>query len=199
MPNPDSIRLILEVIEANPSVSQRALATRLGVSLGTVNQLVRGLVGQRWLRPVPARGRRSQLTVTPEGRVARDRMWREHMESALIVYGSVRDRICRGLRACSAAAPAGGFPAVVLYGVGDIARMAFACAADSGVRLVGFVDDSPIDSFLGLPVCPPDELKTLALDGRTFDWLVVTTLVDQDAVRGRLQAVGFPLERVNWL
>ena len=65
--------------------------------------------------------------------------------------------------------------------------------------LVGFVDDSPIDSFLGLPVCPPDELKTLALDGRTFDWLVVTTLVDQDAVRGRLQAVGFPLERVNWL
>jgi len=199
MPNPDSIRLILEVVDANPSVSQRALATRLGVSLGTVNQLVRGLVGQRWLRPVPARGRRSQLTVTPEGRVARDRMWREHMESALIVYGSVRDRICRGLRACSAAASSSGaYPSVVLYGVGDIARMAFACAADSGVRLVGFVDDSPIESFLGLPVCAPDDLKAMALDGCTFDWLLVATL-DQDEVRGRLQEIGFPLERVNWL
>jgi hypothetical protein len=39
----------------------------------------------------------------------------------------------------------------------------------------------------------------MALDGRRFDWLVVASLVNQEAVRVRLETVGFPLERVTWL
>jgi DNA-binding MarR family transcriptional regulator len=198
----DAIRRLLEEVDGDPTLSQRALAVRLGVSVGSVNQLLRRLVRERWLRRVPFEGRRIRYVVSAEGAAARDRMWREHLDSALALYGAVRDRVRSRLEACATHAGRrdGRFqPAVVLYGVGDVAQIAFACAADLGVPLVGFVDESPRDSFLGLPVRAPGEVKAMALDGQSFDWLFVATLVNQDAIRERLAAIGFPLERVSWL
>jgi hypothetical protein len=88
---------------------------------------------------------------------------------------------------------------VVLYGVGDVAQIAFACAADVGVQLIGFADETPRESFLGLPVRAPADLTGMALDGRSFDWLIVASLVTHDVIRDRLEAAGFPLDRVSWL
>ena len=201
-PHADAIRRLLEEVEMDPTLSQRALAFRLGVSIGSVNHLLRRLVRQRWLRRVPAAGRRVCHVISAEGTAARDRLWREHAESALALYGTVRDRVRRRLEACATdprRCNRAFLPSVALYGVGDVAQIAFACAAELGVPLVGFVDDSPRESFLGLPVRAPGDLKSMALDGHAFDWLLVATLVNQDVIRARLEEVGFPLERVSWL
>jgi DNA-binding MarR family transcriptional regulator len=196
----DTTRRLLDELESDPALSQRALARRLGVSLGLINQLLRGLIRERWLRHVRGTDRRVQYVVTSDGLAARDQMWRAHLQSALALYGTVRDRVRRGLEACATDPSDGdGASSVVLYGVGDVAQIAFACAADLGVQLVGFVDDCPRESFLGLPVHAPSALTTMALAGQTFDWLVVATLVNHEAIRGRLEEVGFPLERVSWL
>ena len=88
---------------------------------------------------------------------------------------------------------------MVLYGIGEVAQIAFACAAELGVQLIGFVDDVPRDSFLGLPVRAPSHVTSMALDGQAFDWLLVATLANHEIIRGRLEELGFPLERVSWL
>jgi hypothetical protein len=138
--------------------------------------------------------------LTPQGIEARERLSRDRLHRALDSYGTVRDRIRQRIKDCANHGSAGTPPtAVVLYGVGDAAQIAFACAADVGVELVGFADDTRRESFLGLPVRAPSELTAMALDGRTFDWLIVTSLVNYDAIRRRLETVGFPLERVTWL
>jgi len=199
--NTDATWRLLKEVETDPTVSQRALALRLGVSLGAVNQLLRRLVRQRWLRRVPAPGQRVRYVISAEGAAAHERMAREHLESALAHYAAIRDRVRRRLEAC-AAQPHDrdqSFPAVVLYGVGDMARIAFACAAELGVELVGFVDEDSGDSFLGLPVHAPSALTPMTLAGRSFDWLLVASLADQEMIRGRLADVGFPLDRVSWL
>ena len=90
-------------------------------------------------------------------------------------------------------------PAVVLYGTGDVAQIVFSCAAELGMPVVGFVDDPPQETYLGLPVLAPVHLTSMSLNGKTFDWLLVATLTEQDAASERLVDIGFPLERVRWL
>jgi DNA-binding MarR family transcriptional regulator len=200
--NNDFVRRILEELDAGGELSQRTLANRLGIALGRANQLIRSLIGQGWLRGLPAEGHRIRYVVTPEGAAARARMSREHLGRALASYGTAHDRVRERLEACTTNRAAGGSsfrPAVALYGTGEAARIAFACAAELGVQLVGFIDENPRESFLGLPVRAPSHLTSMALDGRAFDWLLVATLADQDAIRGRLLELGFPLDRVSWL
>jgi hypothetical protein len=139
--------------------------------------------------------------VTDAGAEARVRMSREFLSRSVASFVTARDRI----RECLAAltpllAPNGGPPpAVVLCGIGDVAQIAFACAIEAGVRLVGFVDDGPRDSFLGLPVRAWTDLTPVALDGRPFDWLLIGSLSDDEGIRTRLQEMRFPLDRVSWL
>jgi DNA-binding MarR family transcriptional regulator len=200
--NQDHIRRILEELDAGGELSQRALATRLGISLGGANQLLRSLITADWVRGVPGTGHRVRYVVTPAGVAARARMSREHLGRALASWGTLRDRVRKRLEACTTERgnAEGPFrPAVVLYGIGEVAQIAFACAAELGVQLIGFVDDVPRDSFLGLPVRAPSHVTSMALDGQAFDWLLVATLADHEIIRGRLEELGFPLERVSWL
>lgn len=201
-PNSDAFRQLLEALDGDPPPSQRTLARRLGVSLGCVNQLVRRLIAQEWIRAVPLGAHRMRYVITEEGMRARDRLVREHLVNALASYGAVRDQIRRRLADCAREIDGGDGtppPAVVLYGLGDVAQIAFACAADLGVQLLGFADETPRDTFLGLPVRAPRDLAEMALDGRAFDRLLVASLASPETIRGRLEEAGFPLERVSWL
>jgi DNA-binding MarR family transcriptional regulator len=198
----DHIRRILEELDAGGELSQRVLASRLGIALGRVNQLLRILIEKEWVSGCRGPGHRVRYLVTPEGEDARARMSREQLGRALVSYGTVRDRVRDRLAACGMKAADGEAsmpPAVVLYGTGEVAQIVFACAADLGVTLVGFVDDSPRESYLGLPVLVPSHLTSMSLNGRAFEWLFVASLTDQDAIRDRLLDLGFPLERVRWL
>lgn len=194
------LRRILEELDKGGEVSQRRLAVRLGIALGRVNRLMRVLAQAQWVRSARDADGRVRYAVTPDGARARARLVREHLASALFSYGSVRDRIRDGLAACrpNGADPASG-PAVALYGIGEVAPIVFACAAELGMPLIGFLDETPRDSYLGLPVRPPDDLSSMSLGGRAFDWLLVAPLTEHDDVRARLTDLGFPLERVRWL
>ena len=197
----DQLRRILEELEAGGELSQRRLASRLGIALGLVNRLLRVLMQKQWVQGARGADRRIRYVVTPEGAAALARMAREHLRHALVSYGAVRDRVRDGLAACrphDAGTPSRP-PALALYGTGAVAQIAFACAAELGVPLIGFVDDTPRDSYLGLPVLPAGDLTSMTLNGRTFDWLLVATFTEQEAVRERLMDLGFPLERVRWL
>jgi DNA-binding MarR family transcriptional regulator len=198
--NHDHFRRILDEVERGGELSQRALATILGVSLGRANQLLRTLIDRQWVRGVPGSAHRVHYVLTADGEAARAQLSREHLDRALAVSGTVRARVRQRLEACTIDRCNGdGAPTLVLYGVGEAAQIAFACAAELGLQLVGFIDDVPRESFLGLPVRGPSALTPMALDGIAFDWLLVASVVNQEAIRTRLEEVGFPLDRVSWL
>jgi DNA-binding MarR family transcriptional regulator len=195
---------MLEALEAGSELSQRALAQRLGIALGHANQLLRVLVDRQWVSATPGPRHRVRYVVTSAGAQAHAEMTRDHLHRAVAHYGTVRDRIRERLlsvrtdpahRNGESSAP----PTVVLYGAGDVAEIAFTCAVEAGVRLVGVVDDARSDSFLGLPVRSSTDLKSLVLDGQPFDWLFVASLSDHHGIRTRLHEIGFPLDRVTWL
>ena len=48
--NEDVSYKLLKLIEANPNISQRELANKMGVSLGKVNYCLKGLMDKGWLK-----------------------------------------------------------------------------------------------------------------------------------------------------
>ena len=64
---------LLKLLESQPSLSQRALARRLGVSLGKVNYCIRALADAGMIRPEPdaGLGRPLRYRVTARGCEAR--------------------------------------------------------------------------------------------------------------------------------
>ena len=198
----EPIRRILDELAGGGELSQRVLAARLGIALGRVNQLLKFLIEEQWVRGGRGPGQRMRYVVTPDGTRARARLSREELRRALASFATVRARVRAGLAACSAggsSTTASMPPAVVLYGTGDVAQIVFSCAAELGMPVVGFVDDTPQDTYLGLPVLAPVHLTSMSLNGKTFDWLLVATLTEQEAASERLVDIGFPLERVRWL
>jgi DNA-binding MarR family transcriptional regulator len=198
--NSDHIRRILETLDSESALTQRALAGRLGIALGSANQLLRQLIARQWISGARGAGPAVRYIVTDAGRDALARMTRENLRRALVSYSAVHARVRGALAACQSMPREGdGTASVVMYGTGQVAQIAFACAADLGVTLVGFVEDEPRPSFLGLPVRSPSEVRSMVLDGRPFDWLLVASFGEDDGIRGRLEALQFPLERVSWL
>jgi EPS-associated MarR family transcriptional regulator len=49
-PNDETRYQLIKLIEENPSISQRELADRLGVSLGKVNYCLRALINVGWVK-----------------------------------------------------------------------------------------------------------------------------------------------------
>jgi DNA-binding MarR family transcriptional regulator len=200
--NSDHIRGIIEALETESTLTQRALALRLGIALGSINQLLRQLITRGWIRGVRAGGPHIRYVVTAGGREGLARMTRENLRRALVSYNTVHERIRHAIEACQSSlhdSNRDGTASLAMYGTGQVAQIAFACAADVGVTLVGFVDDEPRSSFLGLPVRSPGEVRCMVLAGRSFDWLLVASFEESEGIRRRLEALQFPLERVSWL
>jgi DNA-binding MarR family transcriptional regulator len=200
--NPDHIRHILEALATESAQTQRALAGRLGIALGSTNHLLRQLIARECIRGVRGPGSSVRYIVTPQGQEALAGMTRESLSRALVSYRTVLTRVRRALAACQSRprqGAAGGTASIVVYGTGEVAQIAFVCAADLGVDLIGFVDDEPRPSFLGLPVRAPSEVRSMVLGDRAFDWLLVASFGADAAITRRLAALQFPLERVSWL
>jgi len=196
--NPDHLLGVFEALDGETGVSQRALARRLGIALGTANQLLRRMRARRWIDGVRGAGPRIRYVVTADGHAARTRMTHDHLRRALASYGAVHARVRAALSSCIAESRPSR-PSIVIYGTGAIAQIAFACAADLGVRLAGFVDDEARGSFLGLPVRSPSDVRALTFDGRPFDWLLVASFGEDAGIRRRLESWPIRLECVRWL
>lgn len=92
---------ILKIVDAEPDISQRQLATRLGVSLGKANFLIRSLLGKGLLKARGFRHAQNKLQyaylLTPKGIAAKVRLTRHFLVRKEAEYESLQKEI-RALR-----------------------------------------------------------------------------------------------------
>lgn len=88
---------LLKTLASNPSVSQRALAQRLGVSLGKVNYCLNALVDKGCLKVDNFRNHDNKLAyaylLTPRGIEQKTRMTVEFLQIKMHEYESLRHEI----------------------------------------------------------------------------------------------------------
>jgi len=185
-------------------VSQRSLSRDLGIALGLTNLLIRRLVRRGWVRVIRIKPNRVRYLLTPAGLAEKARMSRNALQDSMRFYTEARDRISQRFDQlstdCQGELEGNGQKRIVFFGAGEVAEIGYICLQGTDLRLVGVVDDKPRKArFFDLPVRDAGELRARDVGGVGFERLVVMSFGRLEEIREKLEAVGFPHERVFWI
>jgi DNA-binding MarR family transcriptional regulator len=140
---------LLDAVDANASISQRSLASELGIALGLANAYVRRCIRRGLLKVRQAPANRYAYYLTPKGFAEKSRLTANFLSNSFEFYRVARQQ-CEQLLI---GAGARGWKRVALYGTGDLTEIAVLCAMDQPVALVGVVaPKAKVRQFLTLPV-----------------------------------------------
>jgi DNA-binding MarR family transcriptional regulator len=123
---------LLEQIESDPDVNQSALATQLGVAVGTVNWHIKRLIAKGALKVSRAERKKLRYIITPEGIALRARLAVDYVERSFSVYRHTRQRVKDYLVRVQKA----GYDRVRIVGSGDVADICKLTCIEQGISIV---------------------------------------------------------------
>ena len=126
---------LLEKIESDPDVNQSALATQLGVAVGTVNWHIKRLIEKGYVKVSRAERKKLRYIITPEGIALRARLAVNFVENSFSLYRKTRQRVKDHIATLRRA----GYDRVRILGEGDVADIARLTCLEQGIQVV---DDS---------------------------------------------------------
>lgn len=176
---------VLDELVRDRRLSQRALAERVGMSVGFVNRCLRAMIERGHVRVSDRRVRPYAYRLTPAGHEYRRGLRYEHYRSVL---GSFHDAE-RRVRARLSELMATGARRVVFYGAGEVMELATTVARSLGLEVEAALDDDYEKQGIvldGVLVHAP-----AAMGGLEADAVVITTFRHAPMIEGRLTpAVG---------
>lgn len=191
---------ILATLESGDAVSQRSLASRLGIALGLTNLLVQRLARRGFIRVIRIRPRRVRYLLTPAGIAAKATMSQVAFSRSVHRYREARDRVLSAFDRVSAAWPSGATPKpIVFLGTGEVAEIGYICLHDTDLTLAGVVDDRGRQRFFDVPVHDPQALSARLLEEAGGARLVVMSLGRTEDLRRQIEAAGIDAVSVTWI
>ncbi len=186
---------ILSAIDESDTLTQRALAQRLGVALGLTNLYLKRLAVKGYIKVTefprkPAARKRLRYLLTPKGLTEKTRLAAEFMGRSLRVYRQARET----LREALAHLGESGHKRIALYGTGEAAEIAYLTLREFGIEPVGVFEQRPGGLFLGMAV---RDLRDLA--GLEVDRIIVATFDRPKVHIPVLTAAGIPADRLVFL
>ncbi|MGQ0732068.1 MAG: winged helix-turn-helix transcriptional regulator [Acidobacteriota bacterium] len=160
---------LLEAVEQDSHVTQRGLASQLGIALGLANIYLKRLMRKGYIKCTNVQANRLSYLITPRGIAEKARLTYEFMDYSLHLYKEVRQHLREVLQECAAAGDA-----VAIYGRGEAAELAYLSLKESNLEPVAIFDADGGGEFLGMPVRPIAEHA--AVD---YDLMIVASL-DKD-------------------
>ena len=177
---------LLEAVHLDSRVTQRGLASQLGIALGLANIYLKRMVHKGFIKVVNVQPNRISYLVTPRGIAEKARLTYEFMDYSLHLYGEVRQHLREALRDCAAAGKR-----VAIYGRGEAAELAYLSLKESGLDPVAVFDKDSGHEFLGMPVRPLGELGQVE-----YDLIIVATLERSSPQMADLLKAGVPLDKL---
>lgn len=157
---------LLEAVHQDGRVTQRGLASKLGIALGLANIYLKRMVHKGFIKVVNVQPNRITYLVTPRGIAEKARLTYEFMDYSLHLYGEVRQHLRTALQACAEAGKR-----VAICGSGEAAELAYLSLKESGLEPVAVFDEDGNREFLGMPVLSIGDHATVE-----FDLIIVATL-----------------------
>jgi len=177
----------LEAIAQNAGLTQRSLASDLGIALGLANLYLRRLVRKGYVKCVNLQSNRLRYLLTPKGITEKTRLTYEFMQYSLFLYRQVRQHLHTVLEPYTH----GDRTRVAVYGTGEAAELAYLSITELGLEMVAVFDGSSPRRFLGQPVRDIATHREVA-----FDLLIVATLERSGPIVEDLVRLGIDRERL---
>jgi DNA-binding MarR family transcriptional regulator len=168
---------VLDVVERDPSVTQRSVARELGIALGLANAYLKRCVRKGLIKVSEVPRRRYAYYLTPQGFSEKSRLTATYLADSFSFFRKARMQ-CSELFAVAAAR---GQRRLALLGHGDLAEIASLVAREHPIEIVGLIAAGGEAGRLE---------AELAAAG-PVDAVIVTALVDpRGALEAALRACG---------
>jgi len=177
---------LLEAVEADSRVTQRSLATKLGIALGLTNIYLKRLVRKGYIKCVNVQSNRLSYLITPRGIAEKARLTYEFMDYSMHLYAEVRQHLRTALQECAKIDRR-----VAIYGRGEPAELAYLSLREFGLEPVAIFDEDNAHEFLGIPVRRIGEHDQVA-----YDLMIVATLDSTGQQVVNLIRDGVPREKL---
>jgi hypothetical protein len=138
---------LLEAVEQDAHVTQRGLASQLGIALGLANIYLKRLMTKGYIKVSNVQPNRLSYLITPRGVAEKARLTYEFMDYSLHLYREVRQHLREVVKECAAEGRR-----VAIYGRGEPAELAYLSLKESGLEPVAVFDADGGGTFLGMPV-----------------------------------------------
>lgn len=169
---------VLEAVEENSAVTQRSVASELGIALGLTNAYLKRCVKKGLIKVNQIPPNRYAYYLTPKGFAEKSRLTAEYLSSSFTFFRRARTQCEAILSECANQ----GWRRVALVGDGDLAEIATLCAREFDLELVGVLGDGPAGAGrAGLPVV--GDFEALG----HIDAAVITDLSDPQGAFERLR------------
>jgi len=126
---------VLDVVERDPTVTQRSVARELGIALGLANAYLKRCIRKGLIKVGQVPRRRYAYYLTPQGFAEKSRLTATYLADSFSLFRTARSQ-CGDV---FATAGARGQKRLALVGAGDLAEIAHLVARDHGVDIVGVV------------------------------------------------------------
>jgi len=176
---------LLEAVEQNARVTQRTLASKLGIALGLTNIYIKRLVRKGCIKCVNVQSNRIAYLITPRGVAEKARLTYEFMQYSLHIYKEARRHLHAALRDRAADSRR-----LAIFGRGEAAELAYLSLKELGVEPVAIFDDAP-GTFLGMRV---HDIRDHA--STPFDLLIIGSLETHSGIAERLVDLGIAWDRL---
>ena len=157
---------LLEAVEQDSQVTQRGLATKLGIALGLTNIYLKRLVRKGYIKCVNVQSNRITYLITPRGLAEKARLTYEFMDYSLHLYGEVRHHLRKALEECAVT-----HKRVAIYGRGEAAELAYLSLREFGLEPVAIFGQDNGRDFLGMPIRSIAQHREVE-----FDLLIIASL-----------------------
>ena len=179
---------ILEKFDNDVVPSQRDLARDLNISLGLVNSFIKRLVKKGYFKARHVPKNRMRYFLTPKGASEKTRLTYEYIQHSYNFYKEARQK----LRDLYTELESQDVSAIVFYGAGDLAEIAYLSLQETNIKLVAVVDDEKKGKrFTRYIVEHPDRLAAL-----TFDRILITSLNFKESTYQRIAGLGMSTDSV---
>ena len=177
---------LLNVVHENSNLTQRSMASELGIALGMANTYLKRCIRKGYIKVRQIPSNRYSYYLTPKGFSEKSRLTAEYLSSSFTFFRRAKDQCLESLRY----AEARGWQRVALVGVSDLTEIFTLCAIEHSIDLVGILDShSKKPTFAGLKIAPTYK------DLEPLDALIITDAVNPQQTFDRLNAE-FPSDRI---
>jgi DNA-binding MarR family transcriptional regulator len=159
---PDEIAYkLLDEFSREDSVSQRALADRLGIALGLVNAYIKRLCKKGHIKIKALPRNRIKYIITPQGFTEKTRLAYKFMHYSILYFKDTRKKIERTYEVMLKS----GIEKVLLFGDGELAELCYISTRGFPLKIVGVVGKRRIEGgFFDCDVFVEDDIPDIDFD-----------------------------------
>ena len=140
---------LLAAIEASHEVTQRHLASRLGVALGLANSYLKRCVRKGFVKITQAPANRYLDYLTPQGFAEKSRLTGQYLSVSFDFYRRASGSVVHALRRCEEL----GARRVLFVGISELAEISSVRSHDFGFEVIGtFEPTASRGTYLAKPV-----------------------------------------------